>query len=241
MFSTSFLRTFPGQPTEVDKDVGSGRIEAIFWDNDGVLVDTESLYFQATREVLAQAGVVLTQELFVELFMVQGRGAWHLVDGAKYGPESVARLRDKRNARYLELLTDSAKVIDGVEEVLATLSRDYRMGIVTSSHRDHFEAIHRRSGLLRYFAFVLTREDYGHAKPDPEPYLLAVQRSGLPKSACIVVEDTERGLAAATGAGLRCIVIPNALTSSCTFEGACKILKDIRTLPSILTDGLMVG
>jgi beta-phosphoglucomutase-like phosphatase (HAD superfamily) len=53
-------------------------IKAIFWDNDGVLVDTERLYFRATQHVLATVGIPLTKEQYIDLFLVQGKGAWHL-------------------------------------------------------------------------------------------------------------------------------------------------------------------
>jgi beta-phosphoglucomutase-like phosphatase (HAD superfamily) len=55
-------------------------IEAIFWDNDGILVETEHLYFQATRHVLETIGVALTEADYIQLFLVQGTGAWHLAE-----------------------------------------------------------------------------------------------------------------------------------------------------------------
>jgi hypothetical protein len=57
---------------------GTRMIKAIFWDNDGVLVDTERLYFHATQHVLATVGILLTKEQYIALFLVQGKGAWHL-------------------------------------------------------------------------------------------------------------------------------------------------------------------
>src|SRR6266480_1610606 len=60
--------------------------KAIFWDNDGVLVETEHLYFQATQHVLASVGIPLTQQDYVELFLVQGRGAWHVAMERGIGP-----------------------------------------------------------------------------------------------------------------------------------------------------------
>ena len=215
--------------------MGNAEIKTIFWDNDGVLVDTEELYFQATREILASVDVTLTKEMFVELFMVQGRGGWHLAAERGVGEDEMRLLRERRNARYSTLLSDHSKVMDGVEDVLLRLSGKYLMGIVTSSHREHFEAIHRSSGLLRYFAFVLTREDYDKAKPDPEPYLRAVERAGFPKDACLVIEDTERGLAAATAAGLRCVIVPSPLTLQCRFDGAYRVLPDVRSLLTVLS------
>ncbi len=84
--------------------------------------------------------------------------------------------------------------------------------------------MHGEIGLTRYFEFVLAREDYGKSKPNPEPYLLALERLGMKAESCIAVEDSERGLAAARAAGLRCLVIPNEITRSCTFSGATAVL-----------------
>jgi len=209
-------------------------IKAILWDNDGVLVDTEHLYFLATREVLATVGITLTEEMYVELLLVQGKGAWHLAEEKGMSREDVSRLRDRRNALYLKLVNTEAKVIEGAEEVLKGLHGKYLMGVVTSSRREHFESIHRRTGLMKYFAFVLTGDDYNKHKPDPEPYLLAVQKTGLKKEQCIVVEDSLRGLTAAIGAGLRCIVIPRGLTCSQKFDGAYRALDSINQLPDEL-------
>ena len=212
-------------------------IKAILWDNDGVLVDTEHLYFLATQQVLASVGITLTKEMYVELLLVQGRGAWHLAEEKGVSPAEVARLRDLRNTLYLKLVNTQAKVIEGVEEVLSTLYGKYIMGVVTSSKREHFESIHSKTGLMKYFAFILTGEDYDRHKPDPEPYVLAVERTRFKKEECIAVEDSERGLISATAAGLKCIVIPRGLTRSGEFVGAYKVLENIRELPAEL-DGM---
>jgi HAD superfamily hydrolase (TIGR01509 family) len=209
-------------------------IKAIFWDNDGVLVDTEHLFFLATRQILATVGITLTQEMYIDLLLVKGQGVWHLAAANGITPDDAAKLRTERDALYLELLNKESRVIDGVAEVLSYLSDKYLMGVVTSSRRIHFDAIHRSSGLLKYFNFVLTGEDYTKFKPDPEPYLLSIERSGFMKEQCIAVEDSERGLASATAAGIKCIIIPSTLTRSCKFVGAYKVLDNIRALPDIL-------
>ena len=205
-------------------------IKAIFWDNDGVLVDTERLYFQATQAVMATAGVALTQAQYVELFIVQGGGGWHLVADKGYSAAEVERLRDERNARYSAMLDQEHLVIEGVHDVLRALRGNYMMGIVTSSRTDHFNRIHRQTKLLPYFEFVLARSDYVQSKPHPEPYLLAIARSGFAPDECVVIEDSERGLAAATAAGLKCFVVPNALTKGCKFVGAHNVLTRISEL-----------
>ena len=205
-------------------------IKAIFWDNDGILVDTERLYFRATQHVLTTVGIRLTKEQYVELFLVQGKGAWQLAADKGVSPSTIERLRHERNALYSRLLCQEPLVVDGVQGVLDALHGSYVMGIVTSAQPDHFALIHQRTGLLQYFHFVLTASDYTHSKPHPEPYLLAVERSGCRQEECLVIEDSERGLTAAKAAGVRCIVVPSELTRGSHFVGAYKVLESLTEL-----------
>ena len=96
-----------------------------------------------------------------------------------------------------------------------------------SSLSAHFEIIHKRSNLLHLFDFILTREDYGKSKPDPEPYLLALANSRQAIKDCLVIEDSPRGLAAAKAAGLDCWVIPSDETSGQDFSSADSVLGSI--------------
>jgi HAD superfamily hydrolase (TIGR01509 family) len=202
-------------------------IKAIFWDNDGVLVDTERLYFLATQRVLETIGITLTKAQYIELFMVQSTGAWELAADRGIPPDGIEELRQQRNDLYSELLRREPLAVDGVREVLAALHPTHLMGVVTSSRADHFALIHERTGFLPYFRFVLTAGDYARSKPHPEPYLRAVERSGFDKDECLVVEDSERGLAAAVEAGIRCIIVPSDLTRGRPFAGAHKVLNSL--------------
>ena len=209
-------------------------IKAILWDNDGVLVDTEHLYFCATREILARVGVELTQEMFVEYSLKKGKSVWHLAAEKGVPPAGIDRMREERNARYSQLLSEEDTVIEGVAETLPKLHQ-FTMGIVTTSRREHFDIIHRASGLLQYFAFILTREDYEKSKPDPEPYLRGLEKIGVGRDECIVIEDSKRGLTAATRAGLRCLVIPTELNKDDDFSEAYMVLNDITNVtPELL-------
>lgn len=213
--------------------VGRMRLEAVFWDNDGVLVDTEELYFDATRAVLAQAGFTFSAEQFTELSLRQGRSAFELVRQA-VDEREIERLRSARNARYAERLAAGVAALDGIEEVLAALHGRVVMGVVTSSNPEHFEIAHRATGLRRYFDFVLTNRDYERSKPHPDPYLAALARCGLAPGQCIAVEDSERGLAAARAAGLRCIVVPRGLTRGGEFDGAYRVLEQAREIGPVV-------
>jgi HAD superfamily hydrolase (TIGR01509 family) len=217
-------------------DSGIPNYGAILWDNDGVLVDTERWYFQATREVLAEVGVDLTVELYFEYFLSRSGGAWHLASARGLNEADIVAIRGARNERYLRMLEQELITIEGVRETLAELRPHFVMGIVTSSRRVHFETIHRRTGLLEFFDFVLTLEDYARSKPAPDPYLEAIARSGLPASRCLAIEDAPRGLSAARGAELDCWVIPTEFTRRATFSGATKVLNRITDVSSLLLD-----
>ena len=108
---------------------------------------------------------------------------------------------------------------------------------MTSSTRDHFDEIHVQTGLVPYFEFVLADGDYARHKPHPDPYLTAAERLGVDPARCLVIEDTERGLVAATDAGMECVVIPNALTAHADFSRATARLDSMAELPGWLSIG----
>jgi HAD superfamily hydrolase (TIGR01509 family) len=206
-------------------------IQAILWDNDGVLVNTESIHFEVTRSILASVGMSLTKETYVDLYLVRGRSAWDLASAHDISEAVIARLRTERDALYLQRLANETFLIDGVARVLATLHERYAMGIVTGSRREHLQMVHRDTGLLNYLRFAVTFDDCKNTKPDREPYDTALRWLGLPPHACLAVEDSQRGLTSALAAGVRCVVIPSDLTRGSTFEGAECVMGSISELP----------
>jgi HAD superfamily hydrolase (TIGR01509 family) len=207
-------------------------VEAILWDNDGVLVDTEKLFFQSTRDTLASVGVELTFEQFLDLSMRQGRSTFDLLAGCGLPPDRIVALKRERDIVYAKILQKQTRILGGIPEALRTLQGRVRMAVVTSSQREHFDVMHADTRLLEFFEFVLAREDFKQTKPNPEPYLLALQRLRLAADRCVAIEDSERGLAAARAAGLRCLVIPNEMTRGCSFQGATAVLDSAAAVPA---------
>ncbi|NIR34448.1 MAG: hypothetical protein GWO11_09145, partial [Desulfuromonadales bacterium] len=80
------------------------QVRALLWDNDGVLVDTEKLYFRASREVLAENGIELTWDSFREISLRQGRSVFDLAKQADFSPSACEQMRVHRNALYSRLL-----------------------------------------------------------------------------------------------------------------------------------------
>lgn len=215
-------------------------LQAILWDNDGVLVDTELLFYEANRELFLPLGLELSERHFFDWYLADNCGAWHLLEPRQTEAQMNA-WRAERNRRYARRLeSEHIPAIDGVAEVLASLSPRLRMGVVTSANRQHFDIIHQRLDLARHFEFVLTHESYATSKPSPQPYLMGLARMGVAAADALVVEDSPRGLQAATAAGIRCIVLRNALTRSYDFPGAHRVVD---TMPQLLAeiDALMTA
>lgn len=207
---------------------------AILWDNDGVLVDTERWYFQATKEAFAGVGIEFTAESYFEYVLSRSKGTSAFAAAHGLGEADIAALQVFRNERYSQLLEQESITMEGVRETLAILRLHFRMGIVTSSRRQHFEAIHRRTGLLGFFDFAITHEDYARSKPAPDPYLAGIARTGFPAGKCLAIEDAPRGLLAAQAAALDCWIIPTELTRRAAFSGAARVLDHITDVPALL-------
>ena len=202
----------------------------ILFDNDGILVDTEQYYFQSSKEVLEEVGLHLTLPLFREISLIKGEGVWNAFEELKDNEKLVDTLRKKRDLIYNEYLKTQPILIDGVEEKLIELSKDFRMAIVTSSLRENFLTIHNRTGLLKFFEFYITNEDYERSKPFPDPYLLALEKFNISSDQAVVIEDTERGIEAATAANIDSIAIPTELSKESNFTNAALILDSIKEL-----------
>lgn len=209
-------------------------IKGIFWDNDGVLVDTEHLYFEASRDALRQVHIDLSLADFVRLTLDLGQSPLRLAADQGIPEATLTELRLYKNERYADLLQAGVTPMEGAAATLSALYGKVTMAIVTSSRRDHFDLIHRHNGLLNFFDFILTREDYQHSKPSPEPYLKALKISGLRAEECLVIEDTRRGFEAARQAGLRCAVLPNRLAPNNNFDDAYRVIRNLEEVSQLV-------
>lgn len=206
-------------------------LKGILWDNDGVLVNTEGLFYEANRSLFQEHDIALTPRHFFDWFLQENRGAWHLLHARGYSQQDTDVLRELRNERYSQLLTQEEDLaIPGVLEVVASLAQRLPMGIVTSASAQHFKLIHEQLDFLPHFRFVLTEESYAESKPAPDPYLLGLEKLGVAASDCLVIEDSPRGLQAAKAAGIKCIVLRNHLMQDFAFADAYRVVDTVEQL-----------
>jgi HAD superfamily hydrolase (TIGR01509 family) len=184
-------------------------LDAILFDFDGVLTDTEPVHCACWAEVLAPFGVTLTWECYRDHYVgVDDREVMRELAADAHPPLDWQVLFAQYPAKKLLFRerTLAAPPFDaGLDGFLAELHRDYKLAVVTSSSRLEIEALLVAGGLRKHFDTVVTAEDVTRHKPDPEPYLEAARRLGA--TSALVVEDSVNGQAAGRAAGFEVLPV----------------------------------
>lgn len=204
----------------------------ILFDNDGVLVETEIWYYEASKRALKEFFDVNLQFDEYMNIMTAGEGVWVAARQATQSQKTIARTQ--RDIYYQEYLRTEDIAIENVHDILNQLQKKYEMAIVTTSRRVDFELIHKNRGITPFMKFVLCVEDYPRAKPYPDPYLKAVELFGGTKEQSIIIEDSQRGLLSANKANIECVIVDNDFTKTQDFSTAQYHIKNLSELLQIL-------
>ena len=206
--------------------------EFILFDNDGVLVETEIWYYEASKRALKEFFDVTLQFDEYMNIMTVGNGVWVAAIGASDEEKLIAR--NRRDLYYQEYLRTENLAIENIHDILSELQKKYKMGIVTTSRRVDFEIIHKDRGIVDFMDFVLCVEDYPRAKPYPDPYLKGMELFDATKEQTIIVEDSQRGLISANRAEIDCVIVHNEFTASQDFSKAQYRINSLEELLHIL-------
>jgi HAD superfamily hydrolase (TIGR01509 family) len=194
-------------------------IQAVVFDFDGTILDSESTVYGVARELFAEHGAELPLEVWAECV---GRAAGYF-DPITYLEERTGRTLDRdalnrlRRERFTERI-HTVGALPGVEDALRSAHAEgLRLGVASSGSREWVEGQLARLELRRFFNCVLTADDVEHAKPAPDLYLRAVECLGVAPSDAVAIEDSPNGALAAHRAGLYCVVVPNPVTAALAF------------------------
>jgi pseudouridine-5'-monophosphatase len=196
---------------------------------DGVLLDTEPFYTQATQLIVSRFGK--TFDWSVKKHMI-GRPA---IDSARHLVAALALPMTPEDylaerAAILEELMPTAEPKPGARELTAALAaRDVPMAVATSSTRAMYELkTLRHHAWFRTFTAVVLGDDprVRRGKPAPDIFLVAAERLGVPPEACVVVEDSPAGVAAARAAGMRIVAVPDPGVGRAPFDGVADLVVD---------------
>ena len=173
-------------------------IEAVIFDLDGVLVDTEPLHLAATRALIAPAELAAGEyERFI------GRGGFKEWLEATYDIARTEIDAHYGDLFYAELERNGLRPLDGAVELIEAIeARDRRLAVASQSSRAWVEATLQTAGLERHFPLVATAEEAGADKPAPDVYLHAARMLDVAPRDCIAVEDSAHGVASAGAAGM---------------------------------------
>ena len=161
-------------------------------------------------------------------FLGEGKSSREIAASMGADPSTFKPVLEERNAVFRAVLFKNPPPLrEQVRETIVRLAGKLKLGIVTGSHRESFNAMHRSSGLTRYFDVIVTGDDCAKPKPDPGLYMAALQAFELRAEECIAVEDSRRGLLAARAAGIPCVIVPNELTRMQEFSGALAVEDEI--------------
>jgi len=185
-------------------------IAAVAFDLDGLMFDTESLFFRVAGEMLAARGKVFTTEIMAAMIGRQAVIAYPALKAMAGLDESPEELLAEAREKFFALIDSAVHPTPGLFALLAHLEHQgIPRAVCTSSRRAYAERLLGNHGLGHHFAFLLCAEDVTNSKPDPEIYRTAASRFGIDPSAMLVLEDSPAGLSAAKAAGAFAVAIPH--------------------------------
>ncbi len=187
-----------------------GNFKAYLFDCDGTVADSMPLHYVAWSQALGEWGCKFSEERFYEL------GGVPIVEiierlGREQGVEMpIPQVAKRKEELYFEHLPKLKCVPEVLEHIELQHGR-IPFAVVSGSTRESVEASLRAIGLLERFDVLVCAGDYAKSKPDPEPFLLAATRLNVVPETCLVFEDTQMGIDAATAAGMASVRVPPRL------------------------------
>ena len=182
-------------------------MKAVLWDMDGTLIDSEDYHWRAWRDTMAREGVPITRAQFLATFGQRNDAILPHWLGAQATADRIQRVGDAKEALYRDLVArDGIEPLPGVADWIARLhAAGWLQAIASSAPRANVQAIVQALHLDDCFQAAVSAEDVRHGKPDPEVFVTAAARLGVPPARCVVVEDAAAGIEAAKRAGMRSI------------------------------------
>jgi HAD superfamily hydrolase (TIGR01509 family) len=200
---------------------GNGIVRAVVFDLDGLMFNTEELYFDVGTEMLRRRGHQLTQELLNQMMGRPSPIALQIMIDFHGLDATVAQLQAETDAIFDEILPQRLAPLPGLIDLLNALeAHRIPKAIATSSRRAFVTRVLGQFQWEPRFHFILTAEDVSQGKPHPEIYWTAADRHGLPAAETLVLEDSQNGCRAAVAAGAFAVAIPGEHSRHHDFTGA---------------------
>jgi len=186
--------------------------DAVIFDMDGVIVDSEPLHERAFRRVFDEIGFGETHDVdFQSYFGKSDLVLWRDFIVRHRPAQSLDELLARKEARFVDLLLSEEPIFDGLPTLLEKLAPHYPLAVASGSRHPTIQAVLGLRELRRFFPIVVSSEDVAHGKPDPDIFLRTAGLLGVAPESCCVIEDSVAGVEAGLAAGMTVIAITNSL------------------------------
>jgi HAD superfamily hydrolase (TIGR01509 family) len=186
-------------------------IQAVIFDLDGLMIDSEPLSMKAWGILLAKYDVELGLEDFKSTIGLDSLASARLLKERLELTENVELLVERSEMMRLEIIEKEAVPVDGLEELLEQLrGKGLKLGMASNSPSDYVDAALAAIKVRHFFECVVSVDHVSKGKPAPDPYLAAAECLSVEPENCLAIEDSPSGMESALAAGMRCVVIPNA-------------------------------
>ncbi len=183
--------------------------EAVIFDMDGVIVESEALWDEAREQLVKQTGGrwgAGAQRAMMG--MASNEWSAYVRDELEV-PLSAEQINDRVVAQLIDLYRERIPLIDGAVDAVLRAAERWPLAIASSSNRELIDLVVDLAGVADAFAVTVSSEEVGRGKPSPDVFLAAAERLGSDPGNCVVIEDSGNGVRAAVAAGMRVIAVPN--------------------------------
>lgn len=224
-------------------------MDALLFDFDGVVVDSEPIHLKCFQRVLETVGISLSQREYYEKYLGYDDHDCLKVAaadrGRELGEEAIARLTAEKTVLVQRAFAESVQPLPGaVALIRAAAAADVPLAVCSGALREEIELASRTIGVLTCFRTIVAAEDVAHGKPDPEGYLAARKRLAaamgreiLP-ARCVVVEDSPAGIDAARAAGMKVLAVTNSYPAE-QLAAADAVVESLEGVPLAFLEGLL--
>ena len=190
------------------------RFDAVIFDMDGVIVDSEPIHEMSFLELWQEMGYGDNHGIhFPDFYGRSDRVLWETFIEKHHPPQPIEELLGLREEQLVQMLRDKQPIFDGIPTLVRRLAKHLPLAIASGSvHRIINEVLAMRD-LRRYFCCTASSEDVANSKPQPDVFLLAAERLNVKPASCCVIEDTVAGVIAGKAAGMTVMGITNTFKS----------------------------
>lgn len=188
-----------------------GDYDAVIFDMDGVIVDSEPRHERAFRDVLDAIGYAENHGIhFPDYYGKSDQLVWRDFIERHDPPHTHDELMQRREKRFVEIVVEDEPIFDGIPELVSSLAGRLKLGIASGSRHTIISAVLDMEDLRRHFPVVVSSEDVPHGKPRPDIFLRAADLLEAEPTRCVVIEDSVAGVDAGLAAGMDVIAITNS-------------------------------